>query len=79
MSELSDKLREYASLDKHSIFLSACLREAAEELDTRERFDITPAQYHAGVDKLWDALGLSGPQDEDVFTLAAKAIRNSTK
>jgi hypothetical protein len=37
-------------------------------------FGLTPAQYHAGLDKLWDALGLTGPQDKDVFTLAAEAI-----
>lgn len=41
----------------------------------RDTFDITPQQYHAGLDKLWDALGLTGVQDEDVFTLAARAIR----
>jgi len=35
---------------------------------------ITAAQYHAGLDKLWAALGLTGPQDKDVFTLAAEAI-----
>jgi hypothetical protein len=38
-------------------------------------YGITPAQYHAGLDKLWAALGLTGPQDRDVFTLAAERIR----
>jgi hypothetical protein len=41
-------------------------------------FDCTPEQYHADLDKLWGALGLTGPQDEDVFTLAAKAIHDLT-
>jgi hypothetical protein len=41
----------------------------------RRRFDITPEQYHAGLDKLWEALGLSGVQSEDVFTLAARRIK----
>ena len=36
----------------------------------RRSFDITPEQYHAGLDKLWDALGLHGVQQQDVFTLA---------
>lgn len=40
----------------------------------RDTFDCTPQQYHAGIDKLWVALGLTGVQDEDVFTLAARAI-----
>lgn len=37
--------------------------------------DISSAQYHAGLDKLWAALGLTGVQDRDVFTLAAERIR----
>jgi hypothetical protein len=36
--------------------------------------DLTPEQYVAGVEKLILALDLHGDQDEDVFTLAAKAI-----
>lgn len=40
----------------------------------RNTFDITPEQYHAGLDKLWKALGVTGPQDKDAFTLAAEAI-----
>ncbi len=40
-------------------------------------FDCTPRQYHARVDKLWEALGLTEVQDEDVFTLAARAIGRS--
>lgn len=43
--------------------------------DRRDEFGgITPQQYHAGLDKLWEALGIEGVQDEDVFTLAARAI-----
>ena len=46
-------------------------------------FGCSPAQYHAGLDKLWKALRLTETQDEDVFTLAAKRIeelerRNTT-
>lgn len=43
----------------------------------RDRFDLTPEQYHAGLDKLWAALGVEGVQDEDVFTLSARAIEKS--
>ncbi len=45
-------------------------------MDPRSEFGITPEQYHAGLDQLWDALGVTGPQDDDVFTLAAAAIRS---
>ena len=31
-------------------------------------------QYHAGLDQLWHALGLTEALDEDVFTLSAQAI-----
>ncbi len=41
----------------------------------RDTIGLTPQQYHAGLDKLWEALGLHGPQDQDVFTLAAEAIK----
>lgn len=37
---------------------------------------IDNAQYHAGLDKLWAALGLTTTQDTDVFTLAAERIRS---
>lgn len=37
-------------------------------------FDITAAQYHAGLDKLWAAMGLAGVQKDDAFTLAASEI-----
>ena len=40
-------------------------------------FDITPAQYHAGLDKLWAALDYPPMTDEDVFTRAARAIGRS--
>lgn len=35
---------------------------------------LSPAQYHAGLDKLWTALGVNGVQDDDVFTLVAREI-----
>ena len=37
-------------------------------IDTENAYGLTVAQYHAGVAKLWLALGVSGPQDIDVFT-----------
>jgi hypothetical protein len=40
----------------------------------RDSFDLTPQQYHAGLDKLWTALGVEGAQNEGVFTLAARVI-----
>lgn len=44
----------------------------------RDSFDLSPQQYHAGLDRLWSALavslGVSGVQDDDVFTLCASAI-----
>jgi hypothetical protein len=43
--------------------------------DPNDHFDCTPRQYHGGLDKLWDALGLKSVQDEDVFTLAARSIK----
>lgn len=47
-------------------------------MTTREEteYGLTPAQYHAGLDKLWKALGFTGVQDSDVFTLAADVIRS---
>lgn len=44
-------------------------------MSARDSFDLTPQQYHDGVDKLWEALELEGVQDEDVFTLAAREIK----
>jgi hypothetical protein len=41
----------------------------------RRRIDITPQQYHAGLDKLWEALGLASIQSKDVFTLAARHLK----
>lgn len=43
-------------------------------MDSYSEYGLTPEQYHAGVAKLWEALGVSGLQQEDVFTLAAKEI-----
>ena len=42
--------------------------------DSHNAFDITPEQYHAGLDKLWNALGITDVQHEDVFTLAAAKL-----
>jgi hypothetical protein len=48
------------------------------EYDPHPDFGITPAQYHAGLSKLWDALNMpSNPTGEDVFTLAARAIEDA--
>jgi hypothetical protein len=48
------------------------------EYDPHPDFGITPAQYHAGLSKLWDALNMpSNPTGEDVFTLAARAIKEA--
>jgi hypothetical protein len=47
------------------------------EYDPHPDFGITPAQYHAGLSKLWDALGNRNPTNEDVFTLAARAIEEA--
>lgn len=40
-------------------------------------YGLTPEQYHAGVDRLWDALGLTSVQDTDVFTLANARLTSS--
>ena len=40
-------------------------------------FECTPAQYTAGLSKLWLALGNRNPRNEDVFTLAARAIEEA--
>jgi hypothetical protein len=46
--------------------------------DPHPDFGITPAQYHAGLSKLWNALNMpSNPTGEDVFTLAARAIEDA--
>lgn len=47
------------------------------DLVMRSKFDCTPEQYHAGLDKLWSAIG---PVDgasvpSDAFTLAAEMIK----
>ena len=48
------------------------------EYDPHPDFGITPAQYHHGLSKLWDALNMpSNPTNEDVFTLAARAIEDA--
>jgi chromosome segregation ATPase len=44
----------------------------------RDEFDITPQQYHAGLDKLWDAYeapeGYKVTESDDIFTLIPKQI-----
>lgn len=48
------------------------------EYDPHPNFGITPAQYHAGLSKLWGALNMpTNPTGEDVFTLAARAIEDA--
>ena len=48
------------------------------DYDPHPDFGITPAQYHAGLSKLCDALDMpSNPSGEDVFTLAARAIEEA--
>jgi hypothetical protein len=50
-----------------------CLLEVfMDGYDTR--FDCTPAQYHGAIDRIWKALDVQGPQQEDCFTMAAKEI-----
>jgi hypothetical protein len=43
-------------------------------MEARNVFDITPQQYHAALDMLWEALCVDGPQKTDVFTLAVERI-----
>jgi hypothetical protein len=38
------------------------------------KYDCTPAQYHGAIDRIWKALEVQGPQQEDCFTIAAKEI-----
>ena len=47
------------------------------DYDPHPDFGITPAQYHAGLSKIWNALGKMNPTNEDVFTLAARAIEDA--
>ena len=48
--------------------------ERFDEKYLNATFDLTPEQYHAGVDKLWKALRLTDVQKQDVFTLASDEI-----
>ena len=44
------------------------------QVDTSD-YGLTPAQYHAGLDKLWAAMPqYTGPTSEGVFTLAVQEI-----
>lgn len=47
-------------------------------VDTSD-YGLTPAQYHAGLDKLWAALKVTGVQELDVFTLCANRIAQLKK
>jgi chloramphenicol 3-O-phosphotransferase len=40
-------------------------------------FECTPEQYQPGLVRLWNALGNMNPTNEDVFTLAARAIEEA--
>ncbi len=37
-------------------------------------YGMTPEQLHAGIDRLWKALGVEGVQADDCFTMAAAEI-----
>ena len=45
--------------------------------DYESEFGCTPAQYHGQLSQLWLALGNRNPTNEDVFTLAARAIEEA--
>ncbi len=46
--------------------------------DNASDYGLSALQYHAGVARLWDAMPEhTGPTEEDVFTLAAEAIRDA--
>jgi hypothetical protein len=46
--------------------------------DYNSDFGCTPAQYHGQISRLWHALGpIKNPTNEDVFTLAARAIEEA--
>ena len=40
-------------------------------------FECTPEQFKPGLVRLWNALGNMNPTNEDVFTLAARAIEDA--
>ena len=46
--------------------------------DYNSDFGCTPSQYHGQLSRLWHALGpIKNPTNEDVFTLAARAIEDA--
>lgn len=48
-----------------------------EDDETYADYGITPAQYHAGLDKLWKALGhVKRSGEHDVFALCSERIKN---
>jgi len=49
------------------------------QLASRNDYGLSPEQYHAGLDRLWKALGITTVQDTDVFTLAAERIVHLTE
>jgi|GEM_PF-4793339 len=42
---------------------------------TEAELGLPLSQVHVGLAKLWEALGLQGPQTEDIFTLAVRRIQ----
>ena len=42
---------------------------------SRDGLDITLEQYHAGLEKLWGAVHLSTAQEDDIFTITARYIK----
>jgi len=40
-----------------------------------DEYGITADQFHAGLDKLWNAIHLTQTQDKDIFTLVADYIK----
>ena len=48
--------------------------ECIRRREAGSQFCCTPQQYHAGLDRLWRGLGLTGVQDDDVFTLCEREL-----
>lgn len=62
-----------AEVNQFAAQVNACAG-ITDPAELRDRIDLTPQQYHAGLDKLWVALGITTVQTDDVFTLAAVSI-----
>jgi hypothetical protein len=50
-----------------------------DKYNPRDHFDISPQQYHNGLDKLWKALGLTAVQKRDVFTIVSEELTTLRK